>query len=99
MLSLCLILVWLHRNSVILCLMYHIEVWPSFAQQQCLQQAAQCGDFTDVNLANCLGTMFQYKLQTFLHILFKQLQQVSAHWLWNLRRQKGMEQELSLQRD
>lgn len=73
--------------------MYHFEVWPSFAQQQCLQQGAQCGDFTDVHLANRLGTMLQHKLKTLLHILLKQLQQVLAHWVWELKRKQGMKED------
>lgn len=70
--------------------MYHLKVWPSFAQQQSLQQGAQSGDFTDVNLSHRLGTMLQHKLKTLLHILLKQLQQVCPHWVWELERQHGV---------
>lgn len=59
--------------------MYHFEVWPVFAQKQCFQQEAQCGHFTDVHLAYCLGAMLQRKLKTFLYILLKQLQQICSH--------------------
>ena len=68
--------------------MYHVKVWPSFAQQQCLQQGAQGGDFTDVHLSDRLGAMLQHELQTLLHILLKQLQQVCSHGVWELERQR-----------
>lgn len=59
--------------------MYHFEVWSIFAQKQCFQQGAKSGDFTDVHLANCLGTMLRHILKTLLHILLKQLQQVCSN--------------------
>lgn len=79
--------------------MYHFEVWSFFAQKQCFQQGAQCGDFTDVHLANCLGAMLHHKLKTLLHILLKQLQQVCSHWVWKLETQHGAKEERGSQRD
>lgn len=65
--------------------MYHFEVWSFFAQKQCFQQGAQCGNFTYVHLANCLGAILQHKPKTLLYILLKQLQQVCPHWVWKLK--------------
>lgn len=66
--------------------MYHLKVWPAFVQQQCLQQGAESGHFTDVHLLNRLGTVLHNELKTLLHIQRKQLQQVCAHCAWELCR-------------
>ena len=64
---------------------YHIEVGPSFAQQQSLEQEAQSGDFTDVHLVNHLSAMLQNKPETALNILLKELQQVFSHCVRQLK--------------
>ncbi|TNN42889.1 hypothetical protein EYF80_046926 [Liparis tanakae] len=55
---------------------HHLQVRPSGAQQQRLQQAAQSGHLTDVHLPDGLSAMLQHEMKTLLHILLKQLQQV-----------------------